>query len=235
MWYNFFRENTIRIVYTLLFLIGGALITWSILLMIYTRPDPSFYQTTSGYIRRSDQIAPDQYRVRVEHTLPNGNSVSGEAVLSADSPPLMGEEVLIHYNPYTPTELAVKELPPIQYPVLIFFGIMAGGLGFRFFIKTIFRNAKIDFICENGKKISPSKVLIEERVIRLFRFVRIPVLILHCTLVRPWNDDQLEFYSDPYPLNKREKLDLQSVRVFFIPQDPRRYYIHVGTIFDSSA
>jgi len=234
MWFNLLKENTIRIIYSALLVLGGILIAWSIFLIRYTKPETPFYHTATAIVRRSEQIAPQSYRVRVDFTLPNGASISGEGVYNSTSPPLMGTEVLVHYNPYTPTELTVKKLPPVQYQIVIFFGIMIGGLGFRFFIKTIFRNAKIDFIRENGKKVTPSEVQLEEHQVKMAWLLRIPFLIVHCTWKKPGDQDQLEFFSEPFPMKMHDRINLHSVRVFFIPQDPRRYYVHVESGFDSN-
>jgi len=233
--FNFFKESTIRILYTTLLLLGGVLIAWSIVLISYSKPETPFYRTTTGTVRSVQNISPRVFRIRVEFYLPNNSAVTAEAQYAADRAPLLGEKMLVHYNPFTPAEIDVKKQPRFTYQVIIFFGIMIGGLGFRFFIKSIFRNAKIDFIRENGKKIIPSEIKIEEHQIKIMWIIRIHALIICCGWKNPDDSTQLEFYSEPFPLVMRDKLNLHSARVFFIPQDPRRYFIHIDTGFDSRA
>ncbi|MDZ7792258.1 MAG: hypothetical protein U5P10_00805 [Spirochaetia bacterium] len=62
---------------------------------------------------------------------------------------------------------------------------------------------------------------------KLLWVIKIQVIRIHCTWKPLSGTEELNFYSEPYPLSSSSKLKLQSVRVYFLPQAPERYFIEV--------
>jgi len=233
MWQNYYKESTIRIIYTSLLLAGGLLIAWSLWIIRTTKPELPFYRSASGIVRSSEQQSPLQHRIKIEFELPNSTFITSTGILTSETIPSIGDDLLVHYNPYDPSAIELDRLPPVPYPIILFFGIMTAGLGFRFFIRTVFRNAKIAFIREHGKKVEPTEIRIEEHLFTYLWIIHIPSLLIHCRWEHAGISDSIEFISEPFPLKYRDKFNLPSVRVYFIQQDPRRYFIDPGPGFDS--
>jgi len=239
MLFNLIPEKSLRIMYTLLLCAGALIIGWSILVMQEVKPPEPYYHTTTGLVHSSRPVGSGQFQVRVEYSIP-GRQMEGqmegpvEETLFAGTGTVEGKTVvesgdtlLVHYNPYSPEEFAVQVPPPVKAEYLIFFGILIGGLGFRFFIRSFFRNAKRQFIQENGRKITPHSTEIEKTYIKLLWIVRVHVIRIHCTWKRTTETEELNFYSEPYPPSAEAKLKLQNAKVCFLPQAPERYFIEV--------
>ncbi len=189
------------------------------------QPPEAFYYSTSGIVATARPTGAGQYEVRVEYTIPGVNSFTGTGVVTSSAPLAPGDKLLVHYNQYAPEEFVLQRHPRIRAEYLIFFGIVIGGLGFRFFIRSIFHNAKQQFIQEHGRKVDPHKTELENATIKLLWLMKIPVVRIHCTWKKTTDSQELDFYSDPYPLSKGEQLQLDNVKVYFIPQAPNRYFV----------
>ncbi len=227
MLFTLISEKSLRLLYTLLLLAGALIIGWSVLVMQSVKPPESFYYSTSGIVATARPTGAGQYEVRVEYTIPGVNSFSGSGVVTSPSPLAAGDKLLVHYNQYAPAEFVLQTPPLIRAEYLIFFGIVIGGLGFRFFVRSIFHNAKQQFIQEHGRRVDPHKTELEKATIKLLWLMKIPVVRIHCTWQKNTDSEKLDFYSDPYPVSKGEQLQLDNVKVYFIPQAPNRYFVEV--------
>jgi len=227
MMLRYFRDDTLRLVHSLLLLAGVVLVLWSIILTRNTKPKTEYFHSTVGIARRVEQIAPTQFQIKTEYTLPGGSTASAEAIFREHAPPKQGEKILVHYNPYAPGEIEAAPLPPVQPQFVFFLSILIGGLGFRFFIRYTFRNAKMRVIAEHGKKITPVEVLFEEEFLKILYFIRIPVMRLHCRWTGFSGREHLDFFSDHLPPGRRDEIDPSRVRVYYLPQDPRRYFLEL--------
>jgi len=178
-------------------------------------------------VQASKSVAPEHYEVSVEYELPDSSNRVARGVVQSEVVVNEGDRLVVHYNPYSPDEISLQTPPPIKPEFLIFFGILIGGLGFRLFIRSFFQHAKERFIRENGKKITPFATEIEPTSVRLLWVIKIQAIRIHCSWEPLGGTEKLNFYSEPYPLTSAGKLKLQSVRVYFLPQAPERYFIEV--------
>ncbi len=192
------------------------------------QPEEGYFHSTQGYVKSSKAVGPTRFEVLVEYTLHNSNTLIGRGVVQSSSRIVEGDRLLVHYNLYEPSEFTLQEPPLIKAEFLIFIGIMIGGLGFRFFIRSFFAQAKKRFIQENGRKIVPLTTERELTYIKLFWVLKLNVVRIHCTWKKPDDTDELEFYSGPFPRSKGEKLSLKNVKIYFLPQAPERYYIDLS-------
>ena len=225
MLFTLLSEKSLRFVYTLLILAGALIIGWSVVVMQSVQPPEAFYYSTNGTIASARPTGAGQYEVRVDYTIPGVNSFTGTGVVTSSAPLTPGDNLLVHYNQYAPAEFVLQTPPIIRAEYLIFFGIIIGGLGFRFFIRSIFHNAKQRFIQENGRKINPHKTELENATIKLLWLMKVPVVRIHCTWQKDSTSEELNFYSDPYPVSKGNQVHLDQVKVYFIPQAPNRYFV----------
>jgi hypothetical protein len=230
---TYFKDRTLRLLHSVLLLMGIALVIWSIFLTWNTRADTSFYRSTVGVLRTAELIAPNTWRIRAEYRLPDSSSTLATGIWSGQKPPASGEKILVHYNPYAFDKIEFDPLPPVQPQFLFFLSIMVGGLGFRFFIRYTFRNAKMKLIKEHGKKITPGEVSFEEYTTKVLMFLRLPVLRLHCRWRAFSGKEELDFFSEALPPGRKGEIDLSKVRVYYLPQDPRRYFLEVEDTGDT--
>jgi len=220
-------EGLMRLIYTLLLCVGAVLIGLSVLMMQSVQRPEEYYLRTNGYVLASKTVGPGQYEVSIEYALPDSSTRVARGVVQSDSVVVEGDRLIVHYNPYSPDEISLQTAPPMKPEFLIFFGILIGGLGFRLFIRSFFQHAKERFIRENGKKIAPFATEIERTSVKLLWVIKIQAIRIHCSW-KPLNGtEDLNFYSEPYPLSSGETLNPQDVRVYFLPQAPERYFIEV--------
>ena len=227
MWLHLIPEKFVRVLYTLLLLAGVLIIGWSVLVMRSTTPEESYFHTTSGTVRSVQPAGAGQFEVRAEFSLDGENAIYAKGFVDSSHPVREGDRLLVHFNPYSPQEVQLQVPPRIRAEFLIFFGILIGGLGFRFFIRTIFADAKQRFIRENGRKVTPHTSVLENVTIKLLWIVKIPAIRIHCTWQRDSTSEELNFYSDPFPISKEHQLQMDNVKVYFIPQAPNRYFVEV--------
>ncbi|MFW6360294.1 MAG: hypothetical protein ACOC2R_00975 [Spirochaetota bacterium] len=225
MLFTLIPEKILQLIYTLLLCAGAVIIGWSVLVMQSVEPPEDFYYSTSGIVATARPTGAGQYEVRVEYTIPGVNSFTGTGVVTSSAALTPGDKLLVHYNQYAPAEFVLQTPPLIRAEYLIFFGIVIGGLGFRFFIRSIFHNAKQQFIQEHGRKVAPLTTELENATVKLLWLMKIPVVRIHCTWKKSTDSEELNFYSDPYPVSKGKQLQLDNVKVYFIPQDPNRYFV----------
>lgn len=227
MYLTYFRDGTLRLIHSILLLAGVVLVVWSISLTRSTKPETAFYHSTVGVVRTAELVSPDTWRIKAEYMLPDGSQATASGTYFGRSSPMSGEKILVHYNPYSFDEIEFDSLPPVQPQFLFFLSIMIGGLGFRFFIRYTFRNAKMRLIKEHGKKIVPTEVLFEEHMAKVLFFLRIPMLRLHCR----WTDfsgrETLDFFSEALPPGRKNEINPAMLRIFYLPQDPRRYFLEI--------
>lgn len=226
---QFLGEKTIRIIYSIFLLLGILLVAWSITIVRSYKPQSDFYRTSRGRITKVEILSPNQYRIQVEFATETMTVVAAGGVLRSSSQPKLGERLLVHYNPYTPTEIELQSPPPFQPEFLFFLSILFGGIGFRFFVLLTLRNAKINVIMENGKRVEPSEFAVEATELSFLKFIKLPALFLHCSWSSPFKEEEkLEFYSEAYPVRLRDELSKARVQIYFLPQDPRRYFVQVA-------
>ncbi|HDQ14482.1 MAG TPA: hypothetical protein ENN41_06685 [Sediminispirochaeta sp.] len=224
---HFVGEKTLRFVYSLLLLAAVILVAWGILLSRDSRPEIAFYHRSTGVIQDFTPLSQHGYRVEVEFPISREQTLSGAATAELRSPPVLGQKVMIHYNPHTPEEFQVRPLPPIAPEWLYFFGIMTGGLGFRLMVSASMRSMKIRVLKEHGKRIVPHRYAVIEKNLRVMKFINIPVLLIHCQWDSPIQQQSLEFYSETYPRSKRGSLQLDKIQIFYLPKVPQRYYVEI--------
>ncbi len=191
------------------------------------QPPEAFYYSTSGIVATARPTGAGQYEVRVDYTIPGVNSFTGTGIVTSSAPLAPGDKLLVHYNQYAPAEFVLQTPPLIRAEYLIFFGIVIGGLGFRFFIRSTFHHAKQRFIQEHGRKINPHRTELEAATVKLLWLMKIPVVRIHCTWQKDSTSEELNFYSEPYPVSKGSQVPLEDVKVYFIPQAPNRYFVEV--------
>ena len=227
MLFTLISEKKLRIIYTLLLCAGALIIGWSVIVLQSVKPSEPFYYSTDGELLSARPTGAGNYEVKIEYTIPGVNSFTGTGRVRSSAPLSAGDTLLVHYNQYAPNEFVLQVPPPIKAEYLIFFGILIGGIGFRFFIRSIFHNAKQHFIQENGRKVDPQTAEIENATVKLLWIMKIPVVRIHCTWQKPTASEELNFYSDPYPVSKSEELQLNKIKVYFLPQAPNRYFVEV--------
>ncbi|MFO7730502.1 MAG: DUF3592 domain-containing protein [Spirochaetia bacterium] len=220
-------EKTLRLIYTLLLCAGAILIGLSVLMMQSVHTPEEYYHRTNGYVQASKTVGPGQYEVSVEYALPDSTTRAAQGIVQSEAVVMEGDRLIVHYNPYSPDEISLQTPPPMKPEFLIFFGILIGGLGFRFFIRSFFQHAKKRFIRENGKRITPFTTEIEHSSMKLLWVIKIPVIRIHCSWTPLSGTEDLNFYSEPYPPSFASKLKLQNAKVYFLPQAPERYFIEV--------
>ncbi len=230
--FTLMSEKTLRILYTLLLCAGALIIGWSVLVMQAVKPPESFYYSTTGEVLSARPLGAGQFEVKIEYTIPGVNTFTGTgrvqgSARQSSAQIKAGDNLLVHYNLYAPNEFVLQVPPPVKAEYLIFFGILIGGLGFRFFIRSVFHNAKQRFIQENGRKVDPQTAEIENATVKLLWLMKIPVLRIHCTWKKFTDGEELNFYSDPYPVSKGAELQLNHIKVYFLPQAPERYFVEV--------
>jgi len=220
-------EGLMRLIYTLLLCVGAILIGLSVLMLQLVQPSEAYYHRTNGYVQASKSVGPEHYEVSVEYALPDSTNPVARGIVQSESVVVEGDRLIVHYNPYSPDEISLQTPPAMKPEFLIFFGILIGGLGFRLFIRSFFQHAKERFIRENGKKIAPFTSETVRSSVKLLWVIRIQAIRIHCSW-KPLNgSDELNFYSEPYPLSAGKTLELQDVKVYFLPQSPDRYFIEV--------
>lgn len=227
MLFTLMPEKKLRILYTLLLCTGALIIGWSVIVMQSVKPPEPFYYSTTGQVLSARPIGAGRFEVKIEYSIPGGNSFTATGSIQSSAGIGAGDKLLVHYNIYAPNEFALQVPPPIKAEYLIFFGILIGGLGFRFFIRSVFHSAKQRFIQENGRKIAPQTAEIENTHIKVLWFLKIQVVRIHCTWMKPADSEALNFYSDPYPISKGGELQLQNIKIYFLPQAPNRYFVEV--------
>ncbi|MCF7914707.1 MAG: DUF3592 domain-containing protein [Spirochaetaceae bacterium] len=220
-------EGIVRLIYTFLLFAGAILIGLSVLMMQSVQRPEEYYLRTNGYVQASKTVGPGQYEVSIEYPLPDSTTRVARGIVQSESVVVEGDRLIVHYNPYSPNEISLQTLPPMKPEFLIFFGILVGGLGFRLFIRSFFQHAKERFIRENGKRITPFTTEIESTSVKLLWVIKIQAIRIHCSWKPLSGTEDLNFYSEPYPLSFASKLKLQSVRVYFLPQAPERYFIEI--------
>lgn len=227
MYLTYFRDGMLRLIHSILLLAGIALVIWSIFLTRSTKPETAFYHSAVGVVRTAELISPDTWRIKAEYPLSDGSPATATGTYFGGSSPIAGEKILVHYNPYSFDEIEFDPLPPIQPQFLFFLSIMIGGLGFRFFIRYTFRIAKTRLIMEHGKKIVPTEVLFEEHTAKILFFLRIPILRIHCRWTGFSGRETLDFFSEALPPGRKNEIDPAKLRIFYLPQDPRRYFLKI--------
>ncbi|MCF7936862.1 MAG: DUF3592 domain-containing protein [Synergistales bacterium] len=220
-------EGVMRLIYTLLLCVGAILIGLSVLMMQSVHAPEAYYHRTHGYVQASKSVGPKHYEVSIEYALPDSTTRVARGMVQSESVVVEGDRLIVHYNPYSPDEISLQTPPPMKPEYFIFFGILIGGLGFRLFIRSFFQHAKERFIRDNGRKIAPFTTEIDRTSVKLLWVIKIRAIRIHCSW-KPLNGSEvLNFYSEPYPLSAGETLNLQNVRVYFLPQAPARYFIEV--------
>jgi hypothetical protein len=222
--YHFFGEKRLRLLYTLLLLVGTLLVLASLTVLRRAPQVPGYYAVAEGVVYDSGSAR----MARVRFPLQNGEDF--EAVVPPRSVGesrfyQRGERLTVYYNPVDPEELIVVKRSFASSGTLLFFGIMAGGLGFRLLVGSVMRNLRVRVIRENGRRIRPQQAEIEYGSVRLLPFISRPAAYLQCRWEGAAPYGTLTFVSEAFPPQLAARLDPAQTVVFFLEHSPGVYFI----------